>query len=109
MDASDDGDGEPDGAGKSRMELFSDLKIPELLEVKLPAVVTKPGHVQEEITTKMLATPKKSASVWTGATGPNLTWFKHACTRLGQQNLANSVGSMRHWSILTFTGQIVSP
>ena len=79
-DLPEDG-GESGGPGKTRTELFNDLKIPELIEVKLPAFVSKSGHVQEEITTMMLATPKKSASVWVEATGPNLTWFKHACNK----------------------------
>lgn len=79
--ADDPENGSERAHGKPRTELFNDLKIPELIEVTLPAFVSNSGHAQEEITTMMLATPKKSASVWIEATGPNLTWFTHACNK----------------------------
>jgi len=66
--------------GKDRTVLFHNYKIPEVVIVKFPAFETPTKVEQAAIDIRMLATPKSTASVAIEATGPNLAWFKVACT-----------------------------
>ena len=77
----EDVSGDEIGSGtKDWTTLFNDLKVPDILEVKLPAFQTSSGHAQGEVTAKVLATPIRSASALVETSGPILEWIKHACT-----------------------------
>lgn len=78
--ADDDVQSDLGSTGKCRSTLFTTLKVPDLINVKLPAFKSKSGDQIDEIYVRMLATPVKSASALVEIKSPTLAWLKAACT-----------------------------